>query len=136
MNSSNKFSISDFDKKLQSGSVNNLEFANEIKAVITHYLHNLDNGVAEHFKSDALKYINDFSSLKNVDGRENGNEKEIIDQLSREVLNVPFPTPTPPRGFPNASTTESSSTTLSLIVPSPDPVSTRTLKLPLPRLVT
>ena len=54
MNLKDKISIDEFDgKRFQIRLVEPVP-ANEKKAVITHYLHNIDNGVAKHFKKDAL----------------------------------------------------------------------------------
>lgn len=64
----------------------------EDKAVLTHYLHNVHNGVSKHYKKDALKVIKNF-----VEYKQNENfsivEEEALQQLLFEVENVPFPTP-------------------------------------------
>jgi len=64
----------------------------EDKSVLTHYLHNIDNGVSKHYKNDALKVIENF-----VEYKQNDNvsivEEEALQQLLFEVENVPFPTP-------------------------------------------
>ena len=64
----------------------------EDKAVLTHYLHNVENGVSKHYKKDALKVIKNF-----VEYKENDNvqivQEEALQQLLFEVNNVPFPTP-------------------------------------------
>ena len=64
----------------------------EDKAVITHYLHNVHNGVSKHYKEDALKVIKNFVEYKkdeNIDIV----EEDALQQLLFEVENVPFPTP-------------------------------------------
>ena len=55
-----KISIDEFDgKRFQIRLVEPVP-TNEKKAVITHYLHNIDNGVSKHFKKEALKYIKEY----------------------------------------------------------------------------
>ena len=51
-----KVSIEEFDGK--NYRINLVE--PEDKAVITHYLHNVDNGVSKHYKKDALKVLKNF----------------------------------------------------------------------------
>ena len=58
-----KISINEFDRKhFQIRIVEPLS-TNEKKAVITHYLHNINNNIEEYFKTDALKYINERVGL-------------------------------------------------------------------------
>jgi DNA (cytosine-5)-methyltransferase 1 len=64
----------------------------EDKAVITHYLHNVHNGVSKHYKEDALKVIKKFVEYKK-DENISIAEEEALQQLLFEVENVPFPTP-------------------------------------------
>ncbi len=83
-----KVSIEEFDnKKYQIRLVEP-----EDKAVITHYLHNVHNGVSKHYKNDALKVLENF-----VEYKQNENlsivAEEALQQLLFEVENVPFPTP-------------------------------------------
>jgi DNA (cytosine-5)-methyltransferase 1 len=61
------------------------------KAIITHYLHNIDNGVAKHYKKDAIKFITEY-----VESDENNHSlvaEDALQQLLFEVQDVPFPTP-------------------------------------------
>lgn len=64
----------------------------EDKAVITHYLHNVHNGVSKHYKDDAIKVIENF-----IEYKENESisivADEALQQLLFEVENVPFATP-------------------------------------------
>lgn len=64
----------------------------EDKAVLTHYLHNVGNGVSKHYEKDALKVLENFVQYK-----EKNNvsivQEVAIQQLLFEVENVPFPTP-------------------------------------------
>lgn len=66
---------------------------NHKKAVITHYLHNIDNGISKHFKKDAEKAIKEYVTYKN--GEENLSlvAEDALQQLLFEVTDVPFPTP-------------------------------------------
>ena len=64
----------------------------EDKAVITHYLHNVHNGVSKHYKEDALKVIKNFVEYKQ-DENISIAEEDALQQLLFEVENVPFPTP-------------------------------------------
>lgn len=87
MKSQASISIEDFgSKKLQR---NLLGTNDNEKAVITHYLHNYHNGVAEHYKKDAEEIIARFI----VDSSLEINTKKAVQQLLQEVENVPFPTP-------------------------------------------
>ena len=64
----------------------------EDKAVITHYLHNVHNGVSKHYKKDALKVLKNFVEYKQEENNSIA-EEEALQQLLFEVENVPFPTP-------------------------------------------
>tara|TARA_R110002072_G_scaffold303031_1_gene491521 strand:+ start:20650 stop:21861 length:1212 start_codon:yes stop_codon:yes gene_type:complete len=81
-------SIEQFDNKNYQISPDDPEG----KAVITHYLHNIHNGVSKHYEKDACKVIKNF-----VEYKQNENisivEEEALQQLLFEVENVPFPTP-------------------------------------------
>lgn len=66
---------------------------NEKKAVITHYLHNIKNGVSNHFKKDALKYIKEYIQFKETENNDQLIVEDALQQLLFEVENVPFPTP-------------------------------------------
>lgn len=64
----------------------------EDKAVITHYLHNVHNGVSKHYKNDALKVLKTFVEYKQ-DENISIVAEDALQQLLFEVENVPFPTP-------------------------------------------
>jgi len=66
---------------------------NEKKAVITHYLHNIDNVVAKHFKKDALKYIKEYVQYEEEENNLSMVAEDALQQLLFEVNDVPFPTP-------------------------------------------
>ena len=88
-----KISIDEFDgKRFQIRLVGPVP-TNEKKAVITHYLHNIDNGVAKHFKKDALKYIKEYVQYKEEENNLSMVAEDALQQLLFEVNDVPFPTP-------------------------------------------
>jgi DNA (cytosine-5)-methyltransferase 1 len=51
------------------------------KAVITHYLHNLDNGVAKHYKKDALKYIKEYVQFQEEENNLSMVAEDAMQQL-------------------------------------------------------
>ncbi len=87
-----KISIDEFDGKRFQIRLVEPSSTNHKKAVITHYLHNIDNGVSKHYKKDALKYINEYVQIQ-----EDNNlpmvAEDALQQLLFEVNDVPFPTP-------------------------------------------
>mgnify|MGYP006428457793 CR=1 FL=1 len=62
------------------------------KAVLTHYLHNLYNGVSKVYKDDALTALKSFIKYWQEDNISVAKE-DALQQLLFEVKNVPFPTP-------------------------------------------
>lgn len=88
-----KISIDELDgKRFQIRLVEPVP-TNEKKAVITHYLHNIDNGVAKHFKKDALKYIKEYVQYQEEENNLSMVAEDALQQLLFEVNDVPFPTP-------------------------------------------
>jgi DNA (cytosine-5)-methyltransferase 1 len=86
-----KISIDDFDgKRFQ---VRLIEPSDNEKAVLTHYLHNIHNGVSKHYKTDAINVLNEYVSYKQDEENANILAEEALQQLLFEVENVPFPTP-------------------------------------------
>ena len=84
-----KISIEEFDgKNYQIKLVEPYD-----KALITHYLHNIHNGVSKHYKEDAIKVLNNFVEYKQVEEQINIVAEDALQQLLFEVENVPFPTP-------------------------------------------
>lgn len=63
------------------------------KAVLTHYLHNIKNGVSKYYKEDALKILNEYVSYKQDEENLLIVAEDALQQLLFEVENVPFPTP-------------------------------------------
>jgi DNA (cytosine-5)-methyltransferase 1 len=88
-----KISIDEFDgKRFQIRLVEPNE-SNHKKAVITHYLHNIDNGIEKHYKKDALKYIKEYIQYQEEENDLSIVAEYALQQLLFEVENVPFPTP-------------------------------------------
>jgi DNA (cytosine-5)-methyltransferase 1 len=86
-------SIDDFDgKRFQIRLVEQVP-TNEKKAVVTHYLHNIDNGVAKHYKKDAIKYIKQYVEYQEEEGNLSMVAEDALQYFLFEVNNVPFPTP-------------------------------------------
>lgn len=93
MKSKEKIRIDEFDGKKFQQSLNEPLESNHKKAVITHYLHNIDNGVAKHYKKDALAYIKEYVSYRQDEDQYSIAQEQAIQQLLFEVNDVPFPTP-------------------------------------------
>lgn len=86
-----RISIDEFDgKRFQ---IRLVEPINNKKAVLTHYLNNIHNGVSEHFKKEAFKAIKEYVSYKQNEENLAIAEEFALQQLLFEVENVPFPTP-------------------------------------------
>jgi DNA (cytosine-5)-methyltransferase 1 len=86
-----KISIDEFDGK--KFKIRLVEANDNKKAVITHYLHNLDNGVSSHFEKDAKQYIKEFVQYKVDEDKYTMAAENALQQLLFEVNDVPFPTP-------------------------------------------
>lgn len=84
-----KISIDEFDDK--RFQVNFVESKEDQKAVLTHYLHNIKNGVSKHFEENALKALNEYIQYKNEDEKISMVAEDALQQLLFEVENVPFP---------------------------------------------
>lgn len=90
MHFNEKISIEEFDDKRYQ--IRLIEPFEEEKAVLTHYLHNIRNGVSKYYKKEAL------SVLKNYINYKTENDflivaEDALQQFLFEVENVPFPTP-------------------------------------------
>ncbi len=85
-----KMSIEEFDDK--SYQIKLVEPLEEEKAVLTHYLHNIHNGVAKYYKDEALSILKNYVEYKS-ENKISVVEEEALQQLLFEVENVPFPTP-------------------------------------------
>lgn len=83
-------SIEEFDNKQYQ--IRLIEPIHDAKAILTHYLHNMNNGVFKHYEKEALKVLDRLVKYKS----EENNliiKEEALQQLLFEVENVPFPTP-------------------------------------------
>ena len=88
-----KISIDEFDgKRFQVRLIESSLIENN-KAVVTHYLHNLDNGVSGYFEKEAEEVITEYVAFKNEEENSNLVAEEALQQLLFEVNDVPFPTP-------------------------------------------
>ncbi len=86
-----QISIDEFDEK--RFQVRLVEPSDDRKAVLTHYLHNINNGVSKHYKKDALKVFKEYLEYKVEDEQVSMVAEDALQQLLFEVENVPFPTP-------------------------------------------
>jgi DNA (cytosine-5)-methyltransferase 1 len=84
-------SFDEFDSKLFQKKFS--EADNNKKAVLTHYLHNIQNGISKHYKKDAIKVLKEYVSYKQDEGKVAIVPNDALQQLLFEVENVPFPTP-------------------------------------------
>ena len=87
-----KISIEEFDGKRFQIRLFEPVQANHKKAVITHYLHNISNGVSKNYEKDALRFIAEMVQYKQETNVSFAAE-EALQQLLFEVENVPFKTP-------------------------------------------
>jgi len=63
------------------------------KAILTHYLHNLENGISKHYKNDALNIIDKYISHAKNEHNIIIEKSIIIQDLLKEVSEIPFPSP-------------------------------------------
>lgn len=84
----NKISIEELDSK----NYQNKFIQSEDKALITHYLHNFDNGVSKNYEKSALEVLENFVEYKQ-DENISIVAEDALQQLLFEVENVPFQTP-------------------------------------------
>ncbi len=93
MDSKEIISIDSFDsKKYKETFSGSFEDINQ-RAIITHYLHNIDNNVSEHFKKDAEKTLKNYVNFNQENLGNSMVEDVAFQQLLFEVENVPFSTP-------------------------------------------
>ena len=93
MKQEEKISIDNFDEKRFCVQLSDPNSINNNKAVITHYLHNIDNGVSEHFKKQAEVALKEYITFKNGEEKFSLVAEDAINQLLLELNDVPFPTP-------------------------------------------
>jgi len=63
------------------------------KAILTHYLHNFENGISKHYKNDALNIIDQYISHAKKEHNISIEKSILIQELLKEVSEVPFPPP-------------------------------------------
>ncbi len=88
-----KISIDELDVKGFQLRLVEPNSTNHVKAIITHYLHNIDNGVSKHFNKEAKKAIKEYVTYKNEEENLSLAAEDALQQLLFEVNDVPFPTP-------------------------------------------
>jgi DNA (cytosine-5)-methyltransferase 1 len=88
-----KISINEFDGKRFQIRLVEPNLSNHKKAIITHYLHNIDTGVSKHFKKEAEKAIKEYVTYKNEEDNLSLVTEDALQRLLFEVNDVPFPTP-------------------------------------------
>lgn len=86
-----KISIDEFDGKRYQ--IKLVEPNDNSKAILTHYLHNIHNGVSKYYKEDALEALDKFVTYKQEEENLSIVAEDAMQQLLFEVENVPFPTP-------------------------------------------
>lgn len=89
-----KISIEEFDNK--KFKLKFVEADDNRKAVLTHYLHNIDNDVQEQFQEQAQEYLNQIVEYKNEEGNSNLVSDIALQQLLFELEKVPFKSPENP----------------------------------------
>lgn len=82
-------SIDEIDNK--NYQIRNVEPIDDEKAVLTHYLHNIDNVGSAHIEKDALKILENYIEYKNEGNNISIVKEEAMQQFLYEVENVPFP---------------------------------------------
>ena len=93
MNFKEQISIDEFDGKKFQIRLIEPDSINHKKAIITHYLHNKDKGIAKHYEKDALNYIREYVEFKEEEYNLSMVAEDAFQLLLFEVENVPFPTP-------------------------------------------
>jgi DNA (cytosine-5)-methyltransferase 1 len=85
--------IDKFDHKGFKQRVPGEALPEQVKALVTHYLHNIDNGVAKFYKREAESVLKEYVTYVNDEFGGALELKDARQQLLFEVNNVPFPTP-------------------------------------------
>lgn len=86
-----QISIEDFDEKKYK--TRTTKESNDKKAVVTHYLHNYNNDIKDHFEEEAMSYLNEIVKYKNEEENLNLVSDSAIQHLLYKAENYPFPTP-------------------------------------------
>ncbi len=88
-----KITIDEFEGKKFKIRLVEPDGFNDKKAILTHYLHNIHNGISKHYKKGALKVLDEYLEYKCNDENISMVADDALQQLLFEVENVPFPTP-------------------------------------------
>jgi DNA (cytosine-5)-methyltransferase 1 len=88
-----KISIDEFGGKRPRIRLVETNSINHKTAVITHYLHNIGNGVSQHLKKEAETVIKEYVAYKKAEESLSLVEEDALQQLLFEVNDVPFPSP-------------------------------------------
>jgi len=83
-------SIEEFDNK--DYLIRLIEPNHEEKAVLTHYLHNIHNGISDFYEKEALSVLKNYLEYK-VENQVSIVAEDLMQYFLFEVENVPFPTP-------------------------------------------
>lgn len=86
-------SIDNFNNKKYQINIIDPILVNHKKAVITHYLHNIENGIEKHFRKDALSFLKEYVQFQEEENDLQIVAEDALQMLLFEVNNVPFPTP-------------------------------------------
>lgn len=70
-----------------------IERLNHDKAVLTHYLHNMHNGVTSIFEKDALNFIKLYVKHQDASTNTKRNSDEALQSLLFSINAIPFPPP-------------------------------------------
>ncbi|MBM3206961.1 MAG: DNA cytosine methyltransferase [Candidatus Staskawiczbacteria bacterium] len=90
-----KISIEEFSNKiLKMGFAESNEYIYiNKKALITHYLQNINDKASKHFKKEAEKVIKEYVQYRNKEENLSILQDEALQQLLIDVKDVPFPSP-------------------------------------------
>lgn len=88
-----RISIDEFDSKRFQNRMGEPFSTNQKKAVLTHYLHNLENGAAQNYRQDALICLKEYIQFQEEQNNLPVVAEYALQQFLFEVENVPFPTP-------------------------------------------
>jgi DNA (cytosine-5)-methyltransferase 1 len=80
-------SIDEFDSKRFRSRFTDSQLR---KAVITHYLHNIDNGVAKHYEKRAKEFLKEFVQFQKENINQQLDLSQVIDQLCVQQRKAPF----------------------------------------------
>ncbi len=86
-----KISIDNFDDKRFKAWL--AEPLDEATAALTHYLHNIRNGIADHYKKNAFIALSNYVEYKSENSNASVSKEDALRHLLHEVESAPFPTP-------------------------------------------